>query len=129
VGLRRSPDDLDFVFTPRATGADGPGLRTLLEAHLRYEHAGGVRRLLGGLQLVLGAPVWVSAARPAWVPDDLRRLVLTAFALTFVAFLVAMLVEWRCRLSSVRLADGGGRAGGDRGAGAPGCTDRRGEAI
>lgn len=80
-------------------------MRKALGAHLKYEQAGGIRRLVSGIQLALGVPVWLSAARPGWVPADLRKLALAAWAVCLAGLLWTIAVEWRWHRRCVTLAD------------------------
>jgi hypothetical protein len=101
-------------------------LKAALAAHLRYEHAGGVRRIVSRLQIALGVPVWLSAARADWIPSDLRRLVLAAWVVSFAGLLWAGFVEWRCHRRCIRLAEAPSPA---TQVGPTGCADEPGEAI
>jgi hypothetical protein len=114
-----------FVVLGTGSG-DGLSLRTALGAHLRYEHASGIRRLVGGLQIALSAPVWLSAARPSWVPPDLRKLVLAAWAVCLGGLLWTLAVEWRWHRRCVSVVEA--RPSETAGP-TSGCTDESGEAI
>jgi hypothetical protein len=76
-----------------------------LAAHFSYEHAAGIRRLVGGLQIALSLPVWLAAVRADWIHSDLRRFFLAIWVVCFGTFLWAIFVEWRWHRRCVELAD------------------------
>jgi hypothetical protein len=115
-----------FVVLGTGSGA-GVSLRAALGAHLKYEHASGIRRLVSGLQIALSVPVWLSAARPAWVPPDLQRLVLAAWAVCLGGLLWTLAFEWRWHRRCVSLVEA--PSSETQVDPTTSCTDERGEAI
>jgi hypothetical protein len=95
----------DFAVLYRSADRDGDGskLRGVLEAHLRMEHARGIRELAVGVLAVLGLPVWIAAARPEWIAQGLRSFSLTAWFVSFVGLAAAAISEWRWRRELDRL--------------------------
>jgi hypothetical protein len=106
-----------------------PALRGMLEAHLRYEHACGIRRLVGAALIALSVPVWLSAARPSWFGPDVRRFTLAGWAVCFVALLAAAGAEWRWYRGCMILTDGEQAPPRDDVVRATSCAERRHKAL
>jgi len=56
-----------------------------------------MRRLVSTIALLLSVLVWLCAVWPNGFGSDVRRFILTLFALSFGALVVAAFVEWRYR--------------------------------
>jgi hypothetical protein len=130
--VSREPQKHDVLsgrWAAREHISNPPGLRGMLEAHLRYEHAYGIRRLAGAVLIALSVPVWLSAAQPSWLGPDVRRFVLAAWAACFVALPAAACAEWRWYRGCVVLADGEQGPPRDDAVRATSCAERRHEAL
>ena len=93
-------EDLAVLYTSAENDRDGSKLRGVLQAHLAFEHARGIRELAVGLVAALGLPVWVAAVQPAWLAERLRTFVLAAWVVSFAGLVTAVILEsrWRRRL-------------------------------
>jgi hypothetical protein len=95
------------MWTPQHQASDGGRLHEVLDAQLRAERAHGARRTAGTIAVVLGALVWGCAVVPSWLGADLRRLVLSFFALAFAVLAAATVTEWRYRRKILSVIQGG----------------------
>jgi hypothetical protein len=98
----------------RDADPDGSRLRGALAAHAGLDRARRRRDWLVVCLALLGAPLWLAAARRS--PGELRTLALAGWSTCAVAVLVAVVSERRWRralaLSAARLAPSPGLAAG-----------------
>jgi peptidoglycan/LPS O-acetylase OafA/YrhL len=95
--------DLFILHSSANAAFSGSKLREALAAQAGYERARSLRDTVLWVVVVLGAPVWLAAARPDWMSPTSRRLTLTLWLVAAVGLVLALVSErsWRRRCVEV----------------------------
>ncbi len=87
------PSDLFVLHSSENPVSSRTKLQEALAAQAGYERARGVREMVLWVVVVLGAPVWLAAARPDWMSPVSRRLTLTLWLVAAVGLVLAVVSE------------------------------------
>jgi hypothetical protein len=88
-------EDQGFITVPSSGRAHQPSarLKAIFNADSARARARGRRHTLVALLGGLGLPLWVADVWPGWIRPELRSVAAAAWALSFVAVLVALGAE------------------------------------